>query len=107
MDAFVNECGIFMKVKGGATLSPKKSPALKMAMIKGQWEEALRTAEVFPLKRPLPADSGDFTRIFLQGGVSLIVLKKFHQLDHHPLKGGEGKNVTVHFNVCKTSLLEN
>ena len=23
---------------------------------------------------------------------------------HHPLKGGEGKHVTVHFNVCKTSL---
>ena len=28
-------------------------------------------------------------------------------VDHHPLKGGEGQNVTVHFNVCKTSLLEN
>ena len=24
-----------------------------------------------------------------------------------PLRGGEGKNATVHFNVCKTSLLEN
>ena len=24
-----------------------------------------------------------------------------------PLMGGEGQNVTVHFNVCKTSRLEN
>ena len=24
-----------------------------------------------------------------------------------PLRGGKGKNVTIHFNVCKTSLLEN
>ena len=28
-------------------------------------------------------------------------------IHHHPLNGGEGQNVTVHFNVCKTSRLEN
>ena len=35
-----------------------------------------------------------------EGDIIIIVITT-------PLMGGEGQNVTVHFNVCKTSRLEN
>ena len=96
------------KLKGGPPCPPKKNQALKMAMIKGQWvvirpaffpkgvRRHFERLKFSPLKRPLPADSGDFTRIFLQGGVSLIVLKKFHQLVSSTLKS-PGQNCAVDF----------